>query len=318
MCSPRAGGKLRRAIGLTGILVLNPLASRSPRQQRLGYVFALLAIFIFSMQDGISKHLGQAYPPVFIAMIRYWAFAGFSLLLASRLRGGVRATARTKAPWLQVSRGALLAIQVAMSITCYAIIGLARTQAIYAATPLIATLLSILVLGEQARLSRWLTVALGFVGVIVVIRPSGQFFEPQVLLAVLCSVMFAIYIILTRFVSRVDAPLTSFLYTGVAGCVAITAIGAFFWTNMPLADWAWMTVLCFTSVSSHYFLIKAYDILDASAVQPLTYLSVVNASIMGTLVFNETITTTTLIGAAIIVSAGFISILTERKAAKQG
>ncbi|HRX35326.1 MAG TPA: DMT family transporter [Aestuariivirga sp.] len=289
----------------------------SVRKRRLGYVFALLAIFIFSMQDGISKHLGQSYPPVFITMIRYWAFAGFSVLLASRLRGGLRATAKTNAPWLQVTRGALLAIEIVMAITCFAIIGLARTQAIFAATPLIATLLSIIVLGERAGLIRWLAVLLGFAGVLVVIRPSGDFFEPVVLLAVLTSLMFAVYIVLTRLVSRVDPPMTSFFYTGVAGCVTISLIGPFFWTNLPPGDWAWMLLLCLTSVSSHYFLIKAYDILDASAVQPLTYLSIVNASIMGTLLFDETITSTTFAGAVIIVSAGLMSIWSERRSSQQ-
>jgi len=78
-----------------------------------------------------------------------------------------------------------------------------------------------------------------------------------------------------------------------------------------------MLLLCLTSVSSHYFLIKAYDILDASAVQPLTYLSIVNASIMGTLLFDETITSTTFAGAVIIVSAGLMSIWSERRSSQQ-
>ena len=206
-----------------------------------------------------------------------------------------------------------MAVQIVMSIVCFTIIGLARTQAIYAATPLMVTLLSIVLLGERAGWNRWLCVALGGLGVLIVIRPDGQLFDPKVLLAVFSALMFAIYIILTRFVSRVDTPITSFFYTGVAGCVTICLAGPFFWTNLPAHDWAWMLLLCCTSVAGHYFLIKAYSILDASAVQPLTYLGVVNAAIMGSLVFDEAIAATTIIGAIIVVSAGLLSLWGERR-----
>ena len=77
-----------------------------------GYIFVLLAITIFSLQDGISKHLASAYPPVFITMIRYWAFAAFTIALACKMRGGLKQTAKTKRPLLQVFRGVLLASQV--------------------------------------------------------------------------------------------------------------------------------------------------------------------------------------------------------------
>jgi drug/metabolite transporter (DMT)-like permease len=78
-------------------------------------------------------------------------------------------------------------------------------------------------------------------------------------------------------------------------------------------DWAWMATLCLTSVTSHYLLIKAYNILDASAVQPLAYLSVVYASVMGPVIFHETVHLTTYAGAAIVVAGGLLSIWSERR-----
>ena len=129
-------------------------ADISTRTRRLGYLFAILAITIFALQDGISKHLGSAYPPIFVTMMRFWAFGAFSLVLASRLKGGIAATAKTRSPGLQWLRSAMLAIQIVMAITCFAVIGLARTQAIFAATPLIVTLFSVLLLGERAGLLR--------------------------------------------------------------------------------------------------------------------------------------------------------------------
>lgn len=291
----------------------SPSLSLSRGEIRKGYLFALSAITIFALQDGISKHLGQLYPPVMITMIRYWAFAGFALMLASQARGGLRGTARSRMPLLQICRGALLAVQIVLAITCFAVIGLARTQAIFAATPLIATVMSVVILGERASGLRWFGVFLGFAGVLLILKPHGDFFDATVLLAVLCSLMFASYSVMTRMAGRVDTPLTSFFYTGVAGCAVICLAGPFYWTGMAPLDWGWMATLCFTSVTSHYLLIKAYNILDASAVQPLSYLSVVYASVMGPVVFHETVHLSTFAGAAIVVAGGLLSIWSERR-----
>ena len=145
------------------------------------------------------------------------------------------------------------------------------------------------------------------------VGPQGDFFDPTVLLAVLCSVMFASYSVMTRMAGMLDPPLTSFFYTGVVGCLVVCLVGPFYWTNMAPLDWAWIATLCLTSVTSHFLLIKAYNILDASAVQPLAYLSVVYASVMGPVIFHETVHLTTYAGAAIVVAGGLLSIWSERR-----
>jgi len=185
-------------------------------------------------------------------------------------------------------------------------------QAIFAATPLIATVLSVVVLRERATPLRWTGVVLGLGGVLLILKPHGDFFDATVLLAVLCSVMFASYSVMTRMAGMLDPPLTSFFYTGVIGCIVVCLVGPFYWANMTSLDWAWMATLCFTSVTSHYLLIKAYNILDASAVQPLAYLSVVYASVMGPVIFHETVHLSTYLGAAIVVAGGMLSIWSER------
>ncbi|TCU13783.1 DMT family transporter [Rhizobium sullae] len=281
-----------------------------------GYIFVLLAITIFSVQDGISKHLASIYPPVFVTMIRYWAFALFTILLASRMRGGLRETARTKRPLLQVTRGVLLAAQVVLAITCFAIIGLARTQAIFAGTPILIALLSMPLLGERVGWRRWTAICAGLAGVLLILKPESGFFDPKLLLAVLGCFLFAFYVIATRLVSRDDSSMTSFFYTGVAGGVTITLIGPFYWTSMSAGDWGWMALLCLTGISSHYFLIRAYDMLDAAAVQPLTYLQLVYASIIGVVIFGEALSLNTIAGSVIVVAAGIFTIWREHVVAR--
>ncbi|OCP20807.1 MULTISPECIES: DMT family transporter [unclassified Ensifer] len=282
-----------------------------------GYIYALLAIVIFAIQDGISKHLGSIYPPVFVAMIRYWAFALFAVALAARASGGLKVTATTRRPLLQVLRGLLLPLQIVMVITSFTLVGLAHSQAILAATPLFVALLSMPLLGERVGWRRWLAISVGLAGVLLILKPAEGLFEMAFLLPLAAALVFALYVIVTRLVSRDDPAMTSFFYTGVVGALAISLVGPFFWTTLSPPDWGWMLLLCITGTSSHYFLIRAYDVLDAVAVQPLTYLQLVFASAMGVSIFGETLTTNMIAGSVLVVAAGIFTVWRERVVARR-
>ncbi|MGH6809465.1 MAG: DMT family transporter [Ensifer adhaerens] len=282
-----------------------------------GYIYALLAIVIFAIQDGISKHLGSIYPPVFVAMIRYWAFALFAVALAARATAGLKVTATTRRPLLQVLRGLLPPLQIVMVITSFTLVGLAHSQAILAATPLFVALLSMPLLGERVGWRRWLAISIGLVGVLLILKPAEGLFEMAFLLPLAAACVFALYVIVTRLVSRDDPAMTSFFYTGVVGALAISLVGPFFWTTLSPPDWGWMLLLCITGTSSHYFLIRAYDVLDAVAVQPLTYLQLVFASVMGVSIFGETLTTNMIAGSVLVVAAGIFTVWRERVVARR-
>lgn len=285
--------------------------------KRLGYTFTLLAIVIFSLQDAISKHLGSVYPPVFIAMLRFWAFGAFAMVLGARGPGGLKAAAATKRPFLQILRGAILAFQIVVTITAFTTVGLARSQAILASGPIFVALLSMPLLGERVGWRRWTAIGIGLLGVLIIVKPGDSAFDLSVLLPLLSALMFAIYVIATRLVSRADTASTSFFYIGVAGAAAISFVGPFFWTDLAPIDWLWMALLCITGMSSHYFLIRAYDLLDAAAVQPLTYLQVVLAAIIGVSIFGETLNLNMVVGSAIVVGAGVFTIWRESVVARR-
>ncbi|EYR83181.1 DMT family transporter [Shinella sp. 838] len=285
--------------------------------KRTGYLFTLLAILIFSLQDAISKHLGSLYPPVFIAMLRFWAFGAFAMALGARSPGGLKVVAATKRPALQILRGVLLAFQIVVTITAFTKVGLAHSQAILASGPIFVALLSMSLLGERVGWRRWTAIGIGLCGVLIILNPAGSAFDMGVLLPLISALMFAVYVIATRLVSREDTASTSFFYTGVVGAVAISLVGPFFWTNLTPGDWLWMGLLCITGMSSHYFLIRAYDLLDAAAVQPLTYLQVVLAAIIGVSVFGETLNLNMVLGSAIVVGAGIFTIWRESVVARR-
>ncbi|MES1150670.1 MAG: DMT family transporter [Dongia sp.] len=277
-----------------------------------GYLFALAATTIFSCQDAVSKHLGDHYPPIFVTMIRYWAFGAFCILLAARKRGGLKAAATTTRPALQILRGFLLATEVMIVITSFAHAGLAHSTAVLSATPIIVTMLSIPLLGEHVGWRRWSAIIVGLIGVLLILKPDASgFLDPWLLLPVVCCVMYAVYLIATRLVSRTDTPATSFFYTGVAGAVTATLIGPFFWAHLEGWDRAWMGLLCITGMTGHYLVIRAYELLDASAAQPITYLGLVYASIFGVFLYGETLTWNIVAGSVIVVGAGIFTVWRE-------
>ena len=282
-----------------------------------GYLFAFLAICIFAGQDAITKYLGDRYPPLFITMIRFWAFAVFVFCFAASSPGGVRGAVTTRRPWLQIVRGLLLVAEIVVIVYSYVHAGLAMSQSIFQATPLIITVLSIPLLGETVGWRRGAAVLVGLVGVLVIINPVDIHFDMSLLLPLGASVLFALYSIATRAVSREDSAVTSLFYAGVAGAVAISLIGPFHWTEVQGADWFALAALCVCGTLSHYFLIRAYGLLPAAEVQPVTYFQLVLNVILAVSLFGEIITPNMVVGAVIVVGAGLFTIWREHQIAKR-
>ncbi len=284
----------------------------TPKSQ--GYIFTLLAVTIFATQDGISKYLGSYYSPIFITMIRYWVFAIFVILLAVR-SGGIAKAAATKRPALQIFRGMLLAAEIVTFIFGLSRAGMAMAQSIFQGAPLLVTMLSIPFLGEKVGWRRWTAIIVGLCGVLLIINPVNAHFNANMLFPLAATTMFAVYAVATRAVSKVDSATTSFFYTGVGGVVVLTIAGVFHVTPIAPQDWLWMAALCICGIASHYFLIRAYDILEAGEVQPLTYLQLVIGTCIAILVFREELTWNIVLGAFIVVSAGLFSMFRERRLA---
>lgn len=285
--------------------------------KKTGYIYVLLAITIFSIQDAISKHLGGLYPPIFITMIRYWAFVAFAVVIAMRARGGLPVAIRTRRPFLQVLRGILLASQIVLVIKSFATVGLAHSQAIFSSGPLFVALLSMPLLGERVGWRRWSAIIVGLLGVLLILKPDGGSFDVNLGIPIASALIFAVYVVTTRLVSRDDSSITSFLYTGIAGAALMTLIGPFFWTTVAPSDWGWMLALCVTGTTSHYCLIKAYEILDAAEVQPLTYLQLVYASIFGFLIYGEVLGLNVIAGSLVVVGAGIFTVWRESIVARR-
>lgn len=279
---------------------------------RLGIWLMCATALIFAIQDGISRHLAGEYNVLMIVMIRYWFFAAFVITVATRQSGSIWAAAATRQPVIQTLRGLLLATEICVMVLGFVKLGLVESHAIFACYPLLVAALSGPILGEAVGWRRWVAIGIGFIGVLVILRPGIGVFSPFAILPMASAIMFAVYGLLTRFAARKDSAATSFFWTGVVGAVAMTIVGSWYWEPMTRPDWIWMGALCITGASGHFLLIKTYEVAEASAVQPFAYLQLVFATMIGIAVFGETLSTPVAIGAVIVVSAGVFALLRAR------
>jgi drug/metabolite transporter (DMT)-like permease len=281
---------------------------------RLGIWLMVLTTMIFAAQDGISRHLAGEYNVFMVVMIRYWFFAAFVIAVAARKAGGIGRAAATEQPLLQGFRGFLLAAEICVMVGAFVLLGLVEAHAIFASYPLIIAALSGPVLGERVGWRRWAAIAVGFVGVLVILQPGIAVFSPAAVVPLAAALMFALYGLLTRYAARKDSAATSFFWTGTVGAVTMTAVGVWFWEPMTGRDWIWMGILCITGAAGHFTLIKTYEVAEASSVQPFAYLQLVFASSIGLLVFGETLDLNVVIGAGIVVAAGLFTLWRARQA----
>ena len=278
-----------------------------------GIALMIATTFVFAVQDGISQYLASEYNVVMIVMVRYWFFAIFVMTLSACRPGGIRAAAHTTQPGLQILRGLLLVAEICVMVLAFTLLGLIESHAIFTLYPLLIAALSGPVLTEKVGWRGWTAIAVGFIGVLIILRPGLRVFSIDALVPLLAALMFALYGLLTRRAARDDSAATSFFWTGVAGAAAITCIGPFFWASLHGTDWIWMGILCVTGVGGHWLLIKTYEAAEAGTVQPFAYFQLVFATVIGLTIFRETLDPWTAAGAGLIVGAGVYSLLWEQQ-----
>ncbi|WP_375689100.1 DMT family transporter [Pseudooceanicola sp. LIPI14-2-Ac024] len=279
---------------------------------RLGILLMIATTFVFAVQDGISRHLAGEYNVLMVVMIRYWFFGAFVIAIAGRQAGGIRKAAATVQLPLQITRGVLLALEICVMVLAFTLLGLVESHAVFTCYPLLVAALSGPVLGEKVGWRRWSAIAVGFVGVLIILEPGFGVFAPAAVVPLIAALLFALYGLLTRYAARRDIAATSFFWTGVTGAVVMTAIGIWFWEPMARPDWIWMGTLCITGALGHYLLIRAYEVAEAASVQPFAFLQLPFAAFIGILVFGETVRLNVAIGAGMIVAAGLFTLWRER------
>lgn len=261
------------------------LALRKPNALA-GIALVVAASACFAALDTTTKYVSTAVPLLMALWFRYVFQAVATTVLVLPLRGAQ--VWRTRRLAWQVVRGVLLLGSSLLAFLSLRFLPVGEFTAIVMITPLAITLLAATLLKEHVSPLRWLLVAGGFAGTLVIIRPGGGSFGWTGLLPLALVACNAAFQVLTSKLARTEDPVTMHLYTGWTGALLASLALPFFWTTLP-DPWLWAD-LCFmglTATVGHFMLILAYYRAPAATLTPYLYCQIGFAMLGGMLVFSH-------------------------------
>ena len=277
----------------------------SARNILIGIGCICLAGLHFSVMGGIAKLLGQSYSSVQVS----WARATVHLVFLAAVflpRYGMPVL-RTRKPGLQLARAGMLTTSNLCFFFAITFIPLAKASAVSLAAPLIVALLAWPMLRERTTPLRVASVFVGFLGVLVVIRPGGEVFHPASLLVLVSAAAYGVYQILTRMVAPYDPPATSALWSPLTGAVLLMLAQPWVWENpRTITDCALFLACGTLGAVGHYLVAQALHFAPANIASPFQYLQLLAAVGVGYVMFGNWPDALTWVGAGIIVSAGLV------------
>jgi len=296
-----------------------------------GAMILVFGLFLFSIQDIIIKHFSSNYSVLQIVFVRGLIALGLFLLLFKFMRETI--SLRSRRPRLMIARG-LLGFA---SYTCYylavAAMPLAEVVAITFTMPLFVTAMSALILGEKVGIRRWTAVVVGFIGVLIILSPDGEFNSLAVVFAMTAAITYASQTIITRFLGSHDHPLTIaynaiFIFTCASGILSLLMLSGIIsissshpslaflgrdWVMPGHLDLMLMVAIGLIAAIGFYCLSQAYCVSEASAIAPFEFTYILWAVIFGYLFWNEMPGPVTILGMSVLVSSSLYIWYRERQ-----
>jgi drug/metabolite transporter (DMT)-like permease len=308
---PLPGQHGRRAISRPEFPLTPPASGYREQNIPLGIAIMVGAIFLFSMNDVLGKWLAASYAAPQILLFR--SVTAIIVLIPVIWRIGFRSLIDVERPWLQAARAVLATIEVAFFYWSVAYLPLADAMTYYLAGPIYVTVMAAVFLREKVGWRRWSAVLVGFIGVVIALGPSAISFGWPALIAFAGSIIYAVFLVVTRTLRGTPDSVMAAWQIGCA--LVLGVVGApFVW--VPLAHWQDGFLLCLLGVVALMAIIgvnRSLALAPASVVVPYQYTMIVWAVIFGYLVFGNIPKAQTLIGAAIIVAAGLFIYFREQK-----
>jgi drug/metabolite transporter (DMT)-like permease len=290
-----------------------PFASPSPTVIAIALMVG--AMVLFSAGHGLVRFASDELHSFQIGFLR--SVFGLIFLLPIILKGWDFSDLRVKRPKLHIIRGALSAINTLAWFTAIAIMPLGEAVALNFTSPLFATLLAAIFLGEAVRARRWTATIVGFIGVLIVVRPGGETVQLGAILALGSALSIAVNVLLIRVMSQEDstrAIVTTF-NLAIVFFTLIPAVVVWIWPS-PLM-WAVTFAVGVTTTVAHLMLTKAMSLTEASAIVPLEFIRLPLAVLIGLVWFSEILDVWTILGATTIGCSAVYIARREAMAARQ-
>jgi drug/metabolite transporter (DMT)-like permease len=289
------------------------IASRALSATTRGILVFILSTVLLTVQDALTKLLTDGFAPIEVLFYR-----GFAALLPVGVIvwvSGGRARLRTARPWVNLIRGVISLCTSVLVIWSFVYLPLAEALAIIFISPLIVTALSGPTLGEHVRWQQWVAVGLGFVGAMLIVRPSGgAMLEWTVLIPIGAAVGGATRDLITRRLGASDHPSTVLLYSMVVMAVGSAAIVLPMGTRAPSGfEWA-MIAACAVLVTGAYFCqIIGLKLAAVAVIAPWRYVSLVWGGMLGWGIWGDVMPLMKVIGCVLVVASGLYVLRSEER-----
>jgi S-adenosylmethionine uptake transporter len=292
---------------MTGAAAMAPdlLALRNTR----GALLALTAFAVYSTHDVVVKLLGATYSP--IQIVFFANFFGFPIVTFMLMRDKVDGNLRPRHPWWTLLRTAAAVTSTTLVFYAFSVLPMAQTYALIFAAPLLITILAIPVLGETVGWRRSVAVGVGLLGVMVVLRPGTTDLGAGHLAAIIAAVCSAIAAVVVRKIGRDERSAVLLIYPMAANFIVMGIALPFFYTPMPVADFAALGLIAFLGFCGGLLHIAAYRAGSAVVVAPMQYSQILWAVVYGYAFFGETPDWATALGATIIILSGVYVVFRE-------
>jgi drug/metabolite transporter (DMT)-like permease len=278
---------------------------------RLGILYMTGAVFLFSIQNAIGKWLAQDYPIPMLVFFRSFVALLPAFVIVAKA-GGLRIMRTTRLGG-QFGRAVVWGGSNAASFVGYHYLPVADAVALTFAAPLFLTALSYPIIKERVSRERWIAVSVGFVGVLVMARPSGAENALGVAGAVTCAVCNAIGTLTVRDLCRTEHSASIVTWTAIFMTLMALPVLPFYWVMPSPTGWALFCTMGLIGGVSQYCATLALSHAPAAAVSPFNYTGLIWGSLIGLVIWGDWPTAPIIIGAAIVTLTGLYLLRAESR-----
>jgi drug/metabolite transporter (DMT)-like permease len=276
-------------------------------------VTMLAGVGFFALLDAGLKHLAATYPPIEVMFLR--AAASLPFLTASVAWSGAWRDLRMHRPVLYVLRAALGILVLWSFIYAISVQSLSYTYAIYMSAPLLVAALAGPMLGERVPARRWAAIVLGLVGVLIALKPSGDFVALGGLAAALSSACYALNVLAIRLIGRTNSNYAVVFWHLAIVALAAGALAWPGWRPIVAEAWPWIAFCGLTGALGQYLFTAAFRLAPASTIAPFEYTAMLWGVGLDWLVFSTVPHLRVIVGGGIVIAGGLYVIWDERRTA---
>jgi drug/metabolite transporter (DMT)-like permease len=290
----------------------SPAPARQMSNTTLGILLMILGIFLYSANDTLGKWLTATYSVGMIMLLRSCA-AMVVLTPFIHKHGGLATLRQAPRPWLQLLRVTVTVGEIGFFYWSVSLLPLADVMTYYLAAPIFVVAISAVLLKEKVDAHRWAAVVAGFIGVIIVLRPSSESLSWGALIAIGGSLFFAALMLTTRQL-RGTPDSTLLTFSTMATLIVGAVLAPFTWTTPTPMGLASLALIGVVALMAQLCVTRSLRLAPASTVVPYQYTMLIWAVVFGYYIFGDEPRLSMLLGAALIIAAGFYIFLREQKA----